>query len=151
MVLQHFLPTKVKKGFFIQRYDLWLEGESSENVKSLEGSPVQYHLIDNPTCHFCNLELETIWHNILRCPTYTVCRVRFLMNTTHNKIMRYCVWVCMAPYCFVDWSINKGTTSLCNEFAYSSLMMTRPQLNCVKSPLNHERSTLQNLLFIYKH
>ncbi len=39
-----------------------------------------HNLIDNPICQFCNLEPETSDHYILRCPTYTNVRVRFLMN-----------------------------------------------------------------------
>ncbi len=43
----------------------------------------QHNLIDNPTCQFCGLEPETTSHYILKCPTYTVHRVRFLMGLTN--------------------------------------------------------------------
>ncbi len=38
------------------------------------------NLISDPVCQFCNLEVETIEHYLLRCPTYTVHRVRYLMD-----------------------------------------------------------------------
>ncbi len=38
------------------------------------------NLIPDPMCQFCNLEVETISHYLLRCPTYTVHRVRYLMD-----------------------------------------------------------------------
>ncbi len=38
------------------------------------------NLIPDPVCQFCNLEIETISHYLLRCPTYTVHRVRYLMD-----------------------------------------------------------------------
>ncbi len=38
------------------------------------------NLIPDPICQFCNLEVETICHYLLRCPTYTVHRVRYLMD-----------------------------------------------------------------------
>ncbi len=43
----------------------------------------QHNLIVNPTCQFCGLEPETTSHYILKCPTYTVHRVRFLMGITN--------------------------------------------------------------------
>ncbi len=38
------------------------------------------NLIPDPVCQFCNLEVETISHYLLRCPTFTVHRVRYLMD-----------------------------------------------------------------------
>ncbi len=38
------------------------------------------NIIPDPVCQFCNLEVETISHYLLRCPTYTVYRVRYLMD-----------------------------------------------------------------------
>ncbi len=38
------------------------------------------NLIPDPVCQFCNLEAETVSHYLLRCPTYTVHRVRYLMD-----------------------------------------------------------------------
>ncbi len=42
-----------------------------------------HNLIDNPLCQFCNLEAETTSHYILRCPTNTAVRIRFLMGLTN--------------------------------------------------------------------
>ncbi len=38
------------------------------------------NIIPDPTCQFCGLEVETLDHYLLRCPTYTVHRVRYLMD-----------------------------------------------------------------------
>ncbi len=38
------------------------------------------NIIPDPTCQFCGLEVESLDHFLLRCPTYTVHRVRYLMD-----------------------------------------------------------------------
>ncbi len=38
------------------------------------------NIIPDPTCQFCGLEVETLDHYLLRCPTYTIHRVRYLMD-----------------------------------------------------------------------
>ncbi len=43
----------------------------------------RHNLIPDPVCQFCNLEVETISHYLLRCPTYTVHRVRYLMDLSN--------------------------------------------------------------------
>ncbi len=44
------------------------------------------NLIPDPVCQFCNLEVETMSHYLLRCPTYTVHRFRYLMDL--NNILK---------------------------------------------------------------
>ncbi len=61
---------------------LFLYGDENLNYNVNE-QLFQHNLIDNPTCQFCGLESETTSHYILKCPTYTVHRVRFLMGLTN--------------------------------------------------------------------
>ena len=44
----------------------------------------RYNLIDNPICQFCNIEVETTAHYILRCPSFHAARTNYLSSLIAN-------------------------------------------------------------------
>ncbi len=49
----------------------------------------QYNLIDDPVCQFCNVEIETTGHYVLRCPSFHAARTNYLLGIIANLDQDY--------------------------------------------------------------
>ncbi len=87
-----------KKHFFQQANSFYSYEKEKANIhhtrlrlglSHLRSHLSTYNLINDPLCQQCNLESETIEHYLIRCPSYTIPRIRYLQSLIESYDYNY--------------------------------------------------------------